>query len=113
MIVREDKTYEQNSSFLNSNPYLEETNFIVDETTEEGLALAQRIIAAYPYYDMVVVDGKLVDIIELPKPESIPQPSTQQEILWQTITDLQLDLIATNQALTDAQLEIELLKGGA
>lgn len=40
-----------------------------------------------------------------------PEPTTE-EILWQTITDLQLDLIATNQALTDAQLEIELLKGG-
>lgn len=36
----------------------------------------------------------------------------EEEILWQTITDLQLELLMTNQALTDAQLEIEMLKGG-
>ena len=58
----------------------------------------------------VEFDGDVPDVF--PEPEPIPAESTTEEILWQTITDLQLDLIATNQALTDAQLEIELLKGG-
>lgn len=58
------------------------------------------------------VDGEIVYIESISEPEPIPQPPTEQEILWQTITDLQIDLMATNQSLTDAQLEIEILKGG-
>jgi len=74
MIVYADKKYETNSLFPDSNFSDVEDVFIVDETTEEGTALAHRIMSAYPYYDFVIKDGKLVDIVELPKPEPEPEP---------------------------------------
>lgn len=42
---------------------------VVDETTEEGNALARRIRAAFPFFDLVLDDGKLVDIVEWPELE--------------------------------------------
>jgi len=55
--------------------------------------------------------GNIIDVETIMFPDILPR-ITETEILWQTITDLQLDLIVTNQFLTDAQIEIESLKGG-
>lgn len=36
----------------------------------------------------------------------------EKEIFWKTITQLELDLITSNQQFTDAELQIEILKSG-
>jgi len=103
MIVRQDKSYETNSMFPNTNWYKDEDNYVVDETTKEGVALAQRIIKAYPYYDFVVEDGKLVDIIPIerpPEPEPTPEP---------TLSELQEQQLAQAEAIAAI---FEMLTGG-
>lgn len=71
MIVRKDKTYETNSMFPNTNWYDEEDNYVVDETTEDGRLLAQKIINNAPFMDLVIENGILVDIIPTEKPDPI------------------------------------------
>jgi hypothetical protein len=85
MIVRPNGSYEQNGLFPSSNWYTNEPdNYIIDESTEQGLALAQKIIANYPNYNLVVDDGKLVDVTlkepgDVPDPEPVFKP--EQEIV--------------------------------
>lgn len=63
MIARIDGSYEKNSIHLNKNWYKNEPdNFVIDETTEEGKVLANKIIENYPFYDLVIEDSQLVDI---------------------------------------------------
>lgn len=65
MIVREDRTYEINWRYPDTN-WTDETDgvYVVDETTPEGQALAEKIMSLFPYFDLVVVDGQLVDVVE-------------------------------------------------
>lgn len=67
MIVREDRTFEINLNYPNSN-WTGETEgvYVVDETTPEGQALAEKIMMLFPYFDLVIVDGELVDVVENP-----------------------------------------------
>jgi len=92
MVVFKNKMYEQNSLFPNSNFTSENDVYIIDETTEEGKTLAQRIMSAYPYYDFVIVDGKLVDIVELPKPTPPPQPPSIEDRI-KAVEDVLLSLL--------------------
>lgn len=63
MIVRpEDKTYEVNSGFLDSNPY-EENFYVVDQTQEEGKILAEKIEKFFPFYDFGEIEGELLKSI--------------------------------------------------
>lgn len=62
----------------------------------------------FSHYE-ILVDKVIVHYVAIVPPP--PEP-TEDEVLWQTITDLQLDLMLTNQDLTNAQIEIETLKGG-
>lgn len=65
-------TMEGNSEYPNANWYDDEMHqdwLIVDETTEEGKALAKRIVKSFPYLDLVIEDDKLVDIVEWPELE--------------------------------------------
>ncbi len=110
MIIRQDKTYETNSSFPDSDWY-NEGNYIIDETIEEGKELAKKIKSNYPYYDLVIENNKVIDITLLEKPE-VPYEPTENEVLWQTITQLEVDLMLTNQELTDAEIQIEALEEG-
>jgi hypothetical protein len=83
MIVRPNKTYETNSNFLKSNWYENEPdNFIVDETTKKGSALAEKIKRLYPYYDFVLdAKGNLVNVIETERPPAPPkEPSLEERI---------------------------------
>lgn len=85
MIVRMDKTYETNSMFLNKDWY-SENNFVVDETSKEGIQLANKIMQHSPFFDFVVdEEGKLIDIIVLEKPFV---PPTKNEINHQIITKI-------------------------
>lgn len=73
MIVCPRKTsVESISSCLNANWYNDELHrdwLVVDETTDEGKALAKRIVNSFPYVDLVIEDGQLVDIVEWPEVE--------------------------------------------
>ncbi|MFZ3171973.1 MAG: hypothetical protein WA118_08340 [Carboxydocellales bacterium] len=68
MIIYADKKFETNILFptgnFSSTP--EKVVFIIDETTEEGNRMAKLVHKYYPYYDFVIVDGLLNDIIPLP-----------------------------------------------
>jgi len=104
MVVFLNKTYATHSEFTNTN-FTDETDvYIVDETTGEGKELAQRIINAYPYYDFVIKDGRLVDIVELPKPEPELQPTPLP-----TIEELQEQQLVQAEAIAAI---FEMLIGG-
>ena len=91
MIVRQDKTYETCSLYPNINWYENEDNYVVDETTEEGQILAKKIIEHSPYMELVVENGKLVDIIPLPKPDPpiVDEPVDDEKVaMAEAIIDL-------------------------
>lgn len=63
MIVRPNKGYETNNNKPNENWYENEPdNYVVDETTDTGKALADKITLNYPYYELVVENGVLTDV---------------------------------------------------
>lgn len=91
MIVRQDKIYEQNSMYPDSN-FTDHLNvFIIDETTGAGRALAEKIINNSPYFNFILdPGGNLIDItpterplqIQLPLPVTLEQRvSLQQEAI--------------------------------
>lgn len=83
MIMRYNKLFEQNSLFPNTDWY-NEGNLVIDETTEQGKILVQKIIENYPYYDLVIVNGQVVDVAILPKPEPEPieaEPTVEDYLL--------------------------------
>lgn len=82
MIIREDKSYETNSLFPNTDWY-NEGNYIIDETTELGKRMAQTYIENYPFVEFEH-DGKLVTkVIVLEKPEKPPELPGKQIVLKQ------------------------------
>ncbi len=101
MIVRQDKTYETCSMYPNSNWYEGEANYVVDETTEEGQVLAQKIIEHAPYMKLVVEDGQLVDVTptERPDPSIVNEPIDEEKI-------------AMAEAIIDLESRISALEGG-
>lgn len=73
MIIRQDKTYETCSLYPNTDWYSKEENLIIDETTEEGLLMAQTYIENYPFIDFEH-DGKFISkVIVLDRPERPPE----------------------------------------
>lgn len=58
------------------------------------------------------IEGKTFSKSEFEKMLFEEIPEDKEKMLWQIITDLQLDSTITNQVLTETQLEIEALKGG-
>jgi hypothetical protein len=63
MIVRQNKGYETRSDKPSGNWYENEpNNYIIDETTLEGKALSEKIKSNYPYYDLVIDNGILIDV---------------------------------------------------
>lgn len=66
MIVRKNKDFEICSLYPDSNWYPDEDNYVVDETTQKGKALAQKIIENYPFYDLITENGQLVDVKPYP-----------------------------------------------
>lgn len=84
MIVRSNKGYETNKLFPKTDWY-NENNYVVDETTEKGKILAQKIKDNYPNYELVVEDGELIDVKVLPQELNYtlttPEPA-ETEILF-------------------------------
>ena len=75
MIIRADKGYETNSLYPDVDWY-NEGNYVVDETKPENAELIAKIKEHAPYMDLVVEDGKLVDVVPRPdlRPELEPEP---------------------------------------
>lgn len=111
MIVFKDKSYETCSLYPNSDWY-NEGNYVIDETTINGRVLAQKIIKHAPYMDLVIEDGKLVDIIPTerpPKPEPTP-PEPEPTPPEPTLTEIQEQQLAQAEAIAAI---FERLEGGA
>ena len=86
MIVRQNKGYEKTDVFPNTNWYEDQpNNYVVDETTVEGKALAAKIVSLYPYYNFILANGQLVDVVAYePSPEEVEAntpPKTEMEML--------------------------------
>lgn len=63
MIIRQNKGYEVNPMFPNSDWY-NQNNYVV----EDGSTLANKIISLYPYYDFVLTNGQLTDVTAIDPP---------------------------------------------
>lgn len=102
-----DKGYEQQSH--RPNVCWKEGWILVDETTEEGKQLAQKIMDHYPYYELVLDnDGNLIDIVptERPKPEIVVEEIDEEKIaMAEAIIQHEMEIQALKK-------ELEILKGG-
>lgn len=74
MIIRQDKVYEQNSGYPNTNFTEHEGVLIVDETTVDGKALADKVIQCSPYMDFIIENGQLIDVAPTERPPKPPEP---------------------------------------
>lgn len=87
-------------------------SFYVDESTEEGAALAEKI-AGLRYFNLVVVDGVLTDVVErvpTPEEEAATQPQKTPEQL--RIEQLESDNLALMTALADVYEQLLALQTG-
>ena len=62
MIIRQDKTFETNSMFPNSDWY-NEGNIVIDETTQNGKKMTKEYIDNYPFVDF---KNDKISILEKP-----------------------------------------------
>lgn len=76
MIVFENKHYQTNTRYPNDD-WTGNALFVVPDGSE----LANKIMAAVPYYDFVLDEGgNLVDIVETERPEPEPEPVIEEEV---------------------------------
>lgn len=104
MILRNNKTFEINSLFLNTDWYNED-NYVIDETNPGNQELIDKIKEHAPYMELVITNNKVIDVIPLEKPI---QPEPQREL---TVKDrlTQLEVLTVNNISN--QIENEILKG--
>ena len=79
MIILSDGNFETNSLFPNTDWY-NEGNEVIDETTEEGRLLAEKIMTLFPAYTIVRnAEGKIIDVVDDPvKREQLRQQEEQE-----------------------------------
>lgn len=129
MIVHHDGSYERadwhTAEFAATN-YPD--SYWIDETTEDGAALAAKIIELYPYYNLIVdADGVLTDVeqrdptaeelaaAEPKKTEAqrrIDELETANAQLQSAVSQAQADNIATMTALADVYEQLLALQTG-
>lgn len=82
MIIFEHKGFQTHSLFPDTD-WTGEALFVVPDGSE----LAGKIMAAAPWYDFVIEDDKLVDIVETERPAPPePSPSELREQAYQAMT---------------------------
>lgn len=101
MIVNKDGFYESRNDLPNTNWNEEEYEYLVDETTVEGQALAKKIFEHAPYVELVIEDGKLVDVT----PTERPDPPIVNEKVDE-------EKIAMAEAIVDLESRLSKLEGG-
>lgn len=88
MIVRSDKTWATTSEAPNSN--FDEgcpDAVVIDETTDEGMALAFKVTQYYPYFELVKDgSGKIIDVISTRITVECPEAATVNQDILLTIT---------------------------
>lgn len=72
------------------------------------LELEEEAWGYLPFINLEVRQGKIVGVSQGPIPEPVPQPHvySEYELLQQTITDHELDLIEQGQQITDLELKV-------
>ena len=75
MIVYKDKNFITNSEHPNDD-WVGKADYVIPDGSE----LAEKIIRAYPYFEFVFDDEKLVDVEETERPPVPPEPPTNAEL---------------------------------
>lgn len=75
MIVYKDKRFISNSDYPDTD-WVGDADFVIPDESE----LAEKIKAAYPYFDFVFDGENLVDIEETECPPAPPEPPTNAEL---------------------------------
>ena len=75
MIVYKDKKFITNSEYPDTD-WVGNADFVIPDGSE----LAERIKAAYPYFNFVFDGEKIVDIEETERPPVPPAPPTNAEL---------------------------------
>ena len=76
MIIYENKGFETNSNFPNTD-WTGEALYVV----EDGANIANKIKVLYPYYDFVTDEnGRLIDVIEVEHEEPTQTPSEMAQL---------------------------------
>ncbi|MGO4543219.1 hypothetical protein AB4Z29_00265 [Paenibacillus sp. 2TAB23] len=110
LVVHKNGSYES-SDWLSAETYPD--SHFVDTKTDEGKELASKVVELYPFYQLVVEDGVLIDVEprdrtpEEIEAENAPSPKTAEQI---RIEQLEGQL-AAQQAVIDA-LVLDALGGG-
>ena len=94
VIIKQSKDWEIHSSFPNTD-WDNNGNYVVDETSESGKSLADKIIANSPYFNFVLdSEGVLVDITPTERPLEPQQQITFEERV--TLQQEAIDFILMN-----------------
>lgn len=99
--------YIKSSLYPNTNWLDDDSYYVVDETNKTSKLLAEKIIKYFPYMELVIENGVLVDVIELERPEPEPeQPRepTEIELLQKENADLWYSVMqneSTDQSQTN------------
>lgn len=76
MIIYKDKGFQTHSLY----PDTDWTGTAL-YTVPDGNELAEKIKAAFPYYEFVLdEEGDLIDIVETERPEPEPEPVVEEEV---------------------------------
>ena len=75
MIVYKDKKFITNSEYPDTD-WVGNADFVIPDGSE----LAERIKAAYPYFELVFDGENIVDIEETERPPVPPSPPTNAEL---------------------------------
>ena len=76
MIIYKDKRFISNSEYPDTD-WVGDADFVIPDGSE----LAEKIKAAYPYFEFILDDdGNLVDVEETERPPTPPAPPTNAEL---------------------------------
>ena len=75
MILYKDKKFISNSEYPDTD-WVGDADFVIPDGSE----LAEKIKAAYPYFELVFDGENLVDIEETERPPAPPDPPTNAEL---------------------------------
>jgi hypothetical protein len=108
------KAFETRSDKPNENWYNDD-RLVIDETTVEGRALAEKIINNYPYFDLIVENNEVTNIVVYPQINYTVDKTqvTIDEIVTITVEHEVIAVIEdTEYTVTDSVIEFSHYKEG-